>query len=625
MRIASEQTALWTVFGTLLLCESLVKVSAFTTPSRCLPSTRSALPSIPPLSRRSFLLAAPVQTTAATTTTTTSSLNERVLDKLESLKDEANEFAEMYGLSTADASFYGLFKAVRMAPAPLGLKGKPFVLRHEQVAKALQVDSTTWPGFFTMTDLEKAVSDDFLDAARGSTDNRKGWKISAVQNGVTFEDVRTYLDKGTVIFNSAGAHIPKLAGPSLACTDATNLPCALNLYVTDKGKRTSAPPHTDMQDVVVVQTSGRKFWRVYAPPDPARKPLADIFVRGKGADNLPLHSLEDDQLLIETTLNPGDVLFIPAAFPHTTSTVTDGESPETSIHVTVNFDTHIWELDYLSARRLALRRAGVADTALGQTRDEDNRYVGKANELPAAVRNDLFDVLPDGLLDEDDAKAGPMIDLAAKELERISRQVDEETASAVDASVWKDTIERLRQEGMELYDIHRDMYLAAISEGEKRDAEDAMTAHLVDQPARKAMTPDRMQRLSVYRVNRYYDKVDAIKKALKDWSYEGKQGAATDENVGQPLAADWAFSLPVKVGDQVEADLGGAFFPATVTRASGDTYDVQYFDGDSETGMDRSLIKLLKPPVVAADVDTSNMTPKQLKRLKKQQQKLNEK
>jgi hypothetical protein len=456
---------------------------------------------------------------------------------------------------------------------------------------------------------------------------------------MTFEDVQSALEKGTVIFNSAGAHIPKLAGPSLACTDAATLPCASNLYVTGKGLRTSAPPHTDKQDVVVVQTSGRKHWRVFSPPDPAAKPSVEMFARGKGDDSIPLYALEADpncELLLEVTLNPGDVLFIPAPFPHTTSTIledddtnpagSNSEDENHSIHLTMNFDTHIWLLDYLSARRLALRRACVPDTALGQMKDEDNRYVGKANELPAAIRSDLFKPFPVGLLDEDAEKAAPIVDATAKELERISREVDDETASSIDAQVWKDTVERFRQEGVELVDIHRDMYLAAIEEGRKRDAEDAMTAHL-DQSGRKVMTPERMQRLSLFRVKRFYDKVNESMKTLNDWSHEGKPSADAGDNVKQPLPENWAFTLLVKVGDKVEADLGGAFFEATVIRASADgTYDVQYFDGDGETGIDRSMIKLLSPPASVsddADADTSNMTPKQLKRWKKQQEKLN--
>ena len=80
------------------------------------------------------------------------------------------------------------------------------------------------------------------------------------------------------------------------------------------------------------------------------------------------------------------------------------------------------------------------------------------------------------------------------------------------------------------------------------------------------------------------------------------------------------------MGDQVEADLGGAFFPATVTKVlpGGNGYDVQFFDGDQESGMDRSMLKLMTPPDLSGsddDVDTSQMTPKQLKRWKKAQQK----
>jgi Cupin superfamily protein len=448
---------------------------------------------------------------------------------------------------------------------------------------------------------------------------------------MTMADVQDALAKGTVIFNAAGAHIPRLAGPCLAVTEATLLPCALNLYVTAPGKRTSAPPHTDKQDVCVVQTSGRKHWKVFSPPDSAVKPSADMFARGKGDDSLPLHLLESDddtlgcELLLETILNPGDVLFVPAAFPHTTSTATEGDSPEaeeTSIHLTLGIDHHIWELDYVSARRLALRRAGVADTALGQMRDQDNGYVGKANELLLDIRRDLFAELPLGLLDDDDEKVAPLVDKAASELERISRAVDEATASAVDASLWKHTIDRVRQEGIELLEIHREMYLAALEEGRIRKEEDAMTAHL-DKSIRRTMTPERLQRLSLFRVKRYFDQIEQSKRALKDWSYAGKASSSVGRDAEQALPDNWAFAMPVKVGDQVEADLGGAFFPAIVSRATGGTYDVNFFDGDRETGLDRSQIKLLAPPSTASqDVDISTMTPKQLKRWKKEQEKL---
>ena len=68
-------------------------------------------------------------------------------------------------------------------------------------------------------------------------------------------------------------------------------------------------------------------------------------------------------------------------------------------------------------------------------------------------------------------------------------------------------------------------------------------------------------------------------------------------------------------------------FPAKVTRASGGTYDVQFFDGDRETGLQRNQIKLLSPPPAAGSdsdgVETAGMTPKQLKRWRKEQGKKN--
>ena len=87
------------------------------------------------------------------------------------------------------------------------------------------------------------------------------------------------------------------------------------------------------------------------------------------------------------------------------------------------------------------------------------------------------------------------------------------------------------------------------------------------------------------------------------------------------MPEDWAFSLPLKVGEEVEADLGGAFFPATVTRVVNNAYDVKFFDGDVENGLERSRLKLLTPPVVHSDEpDIGSMTKKQLKRWKKQQE-----
>jgi hypothetical protein len=210
-----------------------------------------------------------------------------LLDSIAASSQEAKEWTDMFGLGESEAAFYGLFKGIRDS-VPLGLKGQPFVLSQADVQEAMHLGDNVFREWFDMRDLEKAVNDDFLDADRGSTDNRKGWQVASVSTprGNSFQDakmlfseVQDALTQGTVIFNSAGAHIPKLAGANLATVDAISLPCAINIYITNAGMRTSAPPHTDKQDVVVVQTCGRKHWRVYSPPDASLKPSADM-VRG---------------------------------------------------------------------------------------------------------------------------------------------------------------------------------------------------------------------------------------------------------------------------------------------------------------------------------------------------------
>ena len=97
--------------------------------------------------------------------------------------------------------------------------------------------------------------------------------------GSSFEDAKMrYVDvvealkQGTVVFNSAGASISPLGTMCLAAMDAFQLPNCLNLYVTAKGTTTLAPPHTDKQDVFVLQSCGAKRWRVFEPPAPAAKP-----------------------------------------------------------------------------------------------------------------------------------------------------------------------------------------------------------------------------------------------------------------------------------------------------------------------------------------------------------------
>jgi len=345
--------------------------------------------------------------------------------------------------------------------------------------------------------------------------------------------------------------------------------------------------------------------KVYSPPNPADNPLQDPFSRGKGDDSLPLHRIESDlgcQLVLETTLQEGDVLFIPASFPHTTSTDVEARNKVTSIHMTLGIDHLIWNLDFQSAREFCLRRISRTDLSLSK---DDNLFHGAVNELPMTIYRDLAAPLPLGLLVEG---MGSAVEESVSMLQDICTRITKD--NPIDAVMSKQMIERLCIQGTELLDIHRDMYVEALNEGRTRLAEDAMTSHLSDDDAR-VMSPERVARLSLFRVKKYFDRIEQSKRKLLDWVNE----VESEGDHEKQLPTNWQFTLPVKVGQQIEADLGGAFFSATVTAVNGESYDVRFFDGDEEFGLERSHIKLLQaPPQVQ---DQSNLTSKQRKRLKK--------
>ena len=184
-----------------------------------------------------------------------------------------------------------------------------------------------------------------------------------MEEGFSADDVDKTMDAATVVMLNAGFVVPTLAHVSLAMIDATQLPIWLNVYLSKPGLARSTQLHTDKQDVLLVQTTGRKRWRVYRPPPPADAPAHDPFARGKGTDVM---EERPDDLLIDTVMRPGDVLYIPAGFPHETDTTElggdvsaddDALAAQPSVHLTVGLDTHLWALSYAKLREVRARAA----------------------------------------------------------------------------------------------------------------------------------------------------------------------------------------------------------------------------------------------------------------------------
>lgn len=415
------------------------------------------------------------------------------------------------------------------------------------------------------------------------------------------------------------------------------------MYVTARGMRTSAPPHTDRQDVLVVQMEGAKRWRVFSPPtDGDVKPDADPFARGKGTDSLPLHTLLEgtegrlgSELLMDVITREGDVLFIPAGFPHTTDTVeeTDDADYDASIHLTFNIDTHVWGLDFLSVRNAALRRIGRKDVLAPPSFSASNYYIGRVNQLPKDIRSLLMDALPLDFLhmspNDNPTTVGPIVSQLGKLCSVVNESAGDSTAISTESLL--EALTRIHSYGSSILEIHRDMYLAAVEEGRLRKAEAAMTSHIKDSSSstKVKLTPEQIQRLSLFRVRPFFQKIDAGQKELADWCLSGSTSASSISDPSDRdsiLDPNWRFSAPLQVGDECEAELGGAFFAAKVSQVVGDKYNVQFFDGDRADGLERDRIKLLKPPSPERDkIDTAGLTKKEIKRLQKKTEKKNRK
>eukprot|EP00429_Kryptoperidinium_foliaceum_P009159 CAMPEP_0176025650 /NCGR_PEP_ID=MMETSP0120_2-20121206/12552_1 /TAXON_ID=160619 /ORGANISM="Kryptoperidinium foliaceum, Strain CCMP 1326" /LENGTH=509 /DNA_ID=CAMNT_0017358837 /DNA_START=95 /DNA_END=1624 /DNA_ORIENTATION=- len=173
-----------------------------------------------------------------------------------------------------------------------------------------------------------------------------------------WSDVEDALNGGTIYFNTAGSLWRNLGGLCRMTGYAFGLPPNVNVYCTPPGCPLSVPLHTDKQDVFVFQSQGAKRWRVFNPPP--RSKGKDPLARGKNGDVLSIEELGEP--LIDTVVQPGDILYVPEGFPHTTDTINpvDGADKsafnEASIHLTMGLDANVWCLTLAHMRWSLLQR-----------------------------------------------------------------------------------------------------------------------------------------------------------------------------------------------------------------------------------------------------------------------------
>lgn len=108
-----------------------------------------------------------------------------------------------------------------------------------------------------------------------------------------------------------------------------------NVYLTPAGTQGFAP-HWDDIDAFVLQLEGKKKWKVYKPRnDEEELPLVS-------SGNLDREELEESPI-IETTLETGDLLYMPRGFIHEAQSCEDDHS----LHITISANQKNTWSDYL--------------------------------------------------------------------------------------------------------------------------------------------------------------------------------------------------------------------------------------------------------------------------------------
>jgi hypothetical protein len=143
-----------------------------------------------------------------------------------------------------------------------------------------------------------------------------------------------YLNGCSIVLNHGDLISPWIAA---VCNDIQeSFPHAYaNCYLTPPNSQ-AVPAHADDRDVLVVQLVGSKNWQVYqSMPVPYPYPHEQV---GKDGIPVPPQVLEGP-LSVSTTLQPGDVLYMPRGFVHQAQC-----SDSLSFHMTIALATHDWTL-----------------------------------------------------------------------------------------------------------------------------------------------------------------------------------------------------------------------------------------------------------------------------------------
>lgn len=127
------------------------------------------------------------------------------------------------------------------------------------------------------------------------------------------ERVMEILRKGaSLVANDIDSLTPEMRAVSTVLEDTFNGKVQINLYCSWSAHK-AFTSHFDTHDVLALHVVGEKTWRVYENrmPHPIRHPR-----HGPGAFNEQQHDDQKGDVLMEVTMKPGDILYLPRGWYH---------------------------------------------------------------------------------------------------------------------------------------------------------------------------------------------------------------------------------------------------------------------------------------------------------------------
>jgi ribosomal protein L16 Arg81 hydroxylase len=132
-----------------------------------------------------------------------------------------------------------------------------------------------------------------------------------------------YADGATIIINSLHRHWRPLSHFCSELERRLSIPVQANIYLTPRFSQ-GFDVHYDSHDVIVLQISGEKNWRLYGSP--IELPGPELPYRSANTNAGPVK--------LKCTLRAGDCLYVPRGFIHDATA-----SMEPSLHITVGLLT----------------------------------------------------------------------------------------------------------------------------------------------------------------------------------------------------------------------------------------------------------------------------------------------